>query len=385
MHVGLMMAIRNLPERPLPLATLYEEYIGDAVYAEELGFDGVWIGEHHFTADQIAPSQFIVLTAIAQRTTTLRLGAYVLVAPLHHPLRAAEDAAMVDILSGGRLELGVGVGSSLREYLQFGVPIEGRHERMFEAVEVMRKCFSGQRFSHDGKYFRFDDIENLTVPIQRPHPRIWVGAHGPKAVAMTARAGFHLASPMRDSYDQALLDCGRDPAGYEAIMLRFIHLADTRDRAWDQAQEGLHHALRFVRANREWDRTQLGFDGMSQHVPGMEQDALPPMEELRNLPGLGLGGAFIVGTPDDALDALSPIVSDGRMNLGFHFHHPGMAVEDVRRSMRLFAAEVMPVLRSSPGSNVVRPSEQPVGAEGQQRVQRQGDQGDRDDRDVHRG
>jgi alkanesulfonate monooxygenase SsuD/methylene tetrahydromethanopterin reductase-like flavin-dependent oxidoreductase (luciferase family) len=345
MNIGISMGIRNRPDAAKPLPELYEEFIGDVVHGEELGFDTVWNGEHHFTEDAWAPSQFVVLAALAQRTSRIRLGSYVVVAGLSNPLRLAEDAATVDILSGGRLELGFGVGSSLREYLQFGVPHKDRQGRMFETIDVVRKYFSGERFDHHGTYFDFEDIIGTTLPVQRPHPPIWVGAHGPKGVTRTAREGYHLASPMHQVYDAELAEHGRDPAEHHVVMMRMIHLAATKDQAWDQAEAGLRYVLAFYRDNRVWDREHVGFGGMGANAPSADRDEVPPLGAFRATPGVGFGLPFIVGTPEDAIEAMRPFVGGRFTHFGFQFHHPGMAVEHVRSSMRLFAEEVAPALR----------------------------------------
>lgn len=347
MNVGISMGIRNHPERARPLPQLYEEFIAEAVYGEELGFDAVWNGEHHFTEDSWAPSQFVVLAALAQRTDRIRLGSYVAVAGLGNPLRIAEDAATVDILSGGRLELGFGVGSSLREYVQFGVPHRDRLGRMFEVIEIVEKYFSGARFSHRGACFDFEDVIGTTLPVQRPRPPIWVGAQGPKAVARTAEAGYHLGSPMHEGYDARLRELGRDPRDHNVLLMRVVHLADSRRRAWDEAEAGLHYLRKFYQDNRAWDQTHLGFGGIGSTAAARStlQDDLPPLGEFRNVPNIGFGLPFIVGTPDDAIAAMRPLVGGRVTHFSFQFHHPGMETETVRRSMRMFATEVMPALR----------------------------------------
>src|SRR5690348_7114847 len=160
--------IRALPSDGRSLAALYRDHLEEAVLAEEFGFDCVWASEHHFSPDAWNPSPFPFLAAVAARTSRVRLGTYVLLLPLHNPLRIAEDAAVLDNISGGRVDLGVGVGSSPEEFRTFGIPIENRLGRTFEALRVIERCFSGERFSHQGKYYKFPDVHLTTQVVQRP-------------------------------------------------------------------------------------------------------------------------------------------------------------------------------------------------------------------------
>src|SRR6266481_6120382 len=118
--------IRTLPGKAQSLAELYRDHLEEAVLAEELGFDCVWASEHHFSPDAWNPSPFTFLSAVAARTERVRLGTYVLLLPLHNPLRVAEDVAVLDNISRGRVDLGVGIGSAPNEFATFGIPVEGR-------------------------------------------------------------------------------------------------------------------------------------------------------------------------------------------------------------------------------------------------------------------
>ena len=135
--------IRTLPGSSYPLADLYRDHLEEAVLAEELGFDCVWVSEHHFSPDAWNPSPFTFLAAVAARTERVRLGTYVLLLPLHNPVRIAEDVAVLDNISGGRVDLGVGTGSSPEEFRTFGIPLENRLGRTFEALRIIERCFAG--------------------------------------------------------------------------------------------------------------------------------------------------------------------------------------------------------------------------------------------------
>lgn len=343
MKIVFTSGIRTLPGSGQSLAELYRDHLEEAVLAEELGFDAVWASEHHFSPDAWSPAPFPFLSAVAARTRRVRLGTYVLLLPLHNPLRIAEDVAVLDNLSNGRVDLGVGVGSSPREFKTFGVPIENRLGRTFEALRIIEKCFAGEEFSHAGKYYDFPDVHMTTTPVQRPGPPILVAAMGPQSVAWTARRGYHMAAGAgrgHDYYLAALRQHGHDPASktIASIPIR-VHVADTREAAWDDVEPGLHQVLHFYRNHGSPDSGTRGTEPLGPR--------LPPVGEFRHIPEIGHGGApFAVGTPDEALRFLEPFRGRGLTHLALNLHQPGQSSQSVRRSMRLCARELMPEIRT---------------------------------------
>jgi alkanesulfonate monooxygenase SsuD/methylene tetrahydromethanopterin reductase-like flavin-dependent oxidoreductase (luciferase family) len=344
MKIVFTCGIRALPGGARPLADLYRDHLEEAVLAEELGFDCVWVSEHHFSPDAWNPSPFPFLAAVAARTERVRVGTYVLLLPLRNPVQVAEDAAVLDNLSRGRVDLGVGVGSSPEEFRSFGVPIENRLGRTFEALRIIERCFAGEKFSHAGKYYNFPDVHLTTVPVQRPGPPILVAAMGEQSVRWTARRGYHMAAGAgrgHERYLALLRENGHDPATKEiaSIPIR-LHLAETREKAWDECEAGLRQVLYFYRTH---GNPAAGTRGDSGEPLG----ALPPLGRFRHVAGIGHGGApFGVGTPDDALRALLPFRGRGLTHLSLNLHHPGQDGASVRRSMRLFARELMPELQT---------------------------------------
>ena len=194
MDVGLAMTARNHPDQMRPLTEIYREVLDEAVLGEQLGFRSWWLAEHHFAEDQHNPSQFPLLAAAAARTSVIRLGPYVLLLPLHNPLRVAEDAASVDILSGGRLELVIGAGPMPGECAVFGLDPKESFGRTYEALDVIGKCFTEDEFSHEGKYFTFRDVRMTTKPVQQPGPRIYLAALGPQSLTRAGERGYSLGS-----------------------------------------------------------------------------------------------------------------------------------------------------------------------------------------------
>ena len=155
---------------------------------DALGWDDVWLSEHHFIADGYTPSMLALAAAIAARTSRIEIGTSVLLLPLHDPLRVAEDAATVDVASGGRLQLGLAVGYRKGEFTGFGIPAKERAARMDEALPILRRLFAGERVTTTGKFYRYSDVELTPLPVQRA-PKLWIGGFSEPAVRRAARLG----------------------------------------------------------------------------------------------------------------------------------------------------------------------------------------------------
>jgi alkanesulfonate monooxygenase SsuD/methylene tetrahydromethanopterin reductase-like flavin-dependent oxidoreductase (luciferase family) len=342
MQLVITMGIRNLPSRPRPLSELYRDHLEEAVLAEQLGFEGVWASEHHFSEDAWNPSPLTFLAAVAARTERVRVGPYVLLLPFHNPVRVAEDIAVLDNISSGRVDLPVGVGSAGREFRTFGIAFEERLGRTFEALRIIEHCFRGETFSHRGKYYEFPDVRMTTTPVQRPGPPIWVASMGEQSVAWTARRGYHLAAGAgrgHARYEALLVEYGHDRSARNVASIPIrVHLADTRAKAWDEAEAGLHQVLDFYRAQVD--------QGAATSAAGV-LDRLPGVGEFRDVPAIGhRGTSFLVGTPDEVGRGLANYRDKRLSHLCLNFHHPGMTTSAVRRSMEIFARELMPTIKT---------------------------------------
>jgi probable F420-dependent oxidoreductase len=226
--------------------------------AEELGFDSLWIGEHMLffvpTFDAIT-----VLAAFAARTQRILLGSAVLLLPLRHPTVVAKEVASLDIISNGRIILGVGVGGEFpREFVACGVPVKERGRRTDEAIEVMRRLWSESGVNHEGRFFRLEDANMQPKPIQKPGPPIWIAGRSEAAIKRAARMGDgympYLFSPerYRDSLEKLSAFAqqqGRDPTSIEPGMYQFICVADTYEEARQRAVQDLS-----IRYNQPFDR-----------------------------------------------------------------------------------------------------------------------------------
>src|SRR5215813_9114540 len=198
MNIGTGGGVIRRHDDNRPLVDLYRGAAVQAVRAEQLGFDFISVGEHHFAPNQWNSSSFPLLAYFAAQTSQIRIGTNVLVAPYHNPLRVAEDVATVDLLSNGRLDLVVGGGSIVGEFETFGINPKERWGRMFETLEVVRRSFAEHSFDHSGRYFRFPNVRMTTRPVQQPFP-LWVATTGPRMIARVAQMGYHLQIPGFDS------------------------------------------------------------------------------------------------------------------------------------------------------------------------------------------
>src|SRR6185369_5799072 len=171
MKFGLYSSIAN-PPRGEHLDRSIDEVIAEAQLAEASGFDSCFFGEHHQDRDGFLPSPLIVATAVAARTQRLRVGTSVILLPLHHPVRIAEDVITLDLVSKGRVTLGVGIGYQPADFQAFGVPIEHRAAIFEESLQILRHCWSGEPFSFKGRHYTLQDVQVRPRPFQRPAPPV---------------------------------------------------------------------------------------------------------------------------------------------------------------------------------------------------------------------
>ncbi len=194
MRFGLLCSARaSSDDAAAPPGQGLRDWIGFSREAERLGYYSTFLVEHHFTGWGQVSSTLTMLACLAMRTTTLRLGTGVLALPWHNPVLLAEQAATVDLMSGGRLDLGIGRGYRHAEFAGFGIDPEEGQRRFEEAVEVVTRAWtSAERFSHAGDYWRFDEIVVEPKPAQAPHPPLWMAAGSQSSVARAAAAGHNL-------------------------------------------------------------------------------------------------------------------------------------------------------------------------------------------------
>jgi alkanesulfonate monooxygenase SsuD/methylene tetrahydromethanopterin reductase-like flavin-dependent oxidoreductase (luciferase family) len=178
--------------RRSPLATVYERALQRIELMDRTGYDGVWLAEHHFNTYSVCPSINVMATHVAARTRNLRIGMAVSLAAFYNPLRLAEEVAMVDVLSGGRVNWGAGRGFDRTEFEAFGVPGEESSDRFRECVEIVLAAWRNERLSYRGKFWQYDGVEVLPKPLQIPHPPTWLAATSLESIGKAAEGGYDI-------------------------------------------------------------------------------------------------------------------------------------------------------------------------------------------------
>jgi probable F420-dependent oxidoreductase len=236
-HGGPYQQPEPSPQRSADFA---EQLLVEAEQAERHGFDGVFVPERHARTECMFPSPLPLLAAIAARTRRVRIGTDILMPPLYNPVHLAQSVALIDVLSRGRLILGVGVGYHPDYFAHLGIPIRQREGRFEESLEIMNRAWTTpEPFAFHGKYYNYDAIHVTPKPYQRPHPPLWIGAFGPKSIARAGRlSDAWTMAPFFDSLDQikaqvkiyreAAIKAGRTP---HIVLLRDGWLASSREEA----------------------------------------------------------------------------------------------------------------------------------------------------------
>lgn len=337
MKFGFMEDFRNPKPWQRPWAEFYEAILRQIARAEELGYDNVWLTEHHFTDDGYNPSLLPTAAAVAARTRTIRIGTFVLLLPFQHPVRVAEDATCVDILSNGRFDLGVGQGYSANEFEALCMPRNERSARLNEGVDLLQRLWNEESVSFEGRFHRVKDLTLSPRPIQKPMP-LWIGARTEKATRRVARKGCHLMATLGPDpapwYVETLKQCGRNPADFHIAQLRMVYVAESEDQAWADTQDHIFSMMEFYGH----------ILAEANDAPG--DDTMWQITRAADIRKSGFGRAVMVGTPDQVAEKLERFRREYTCT---HFimstQLPGMDPAKATRSLELFAKEVLPAFR----------------------------------------
>ncbi|HXG51700.1 MAG TPA: LLM class flavin-dependent oxidoreductase [candidate division Zixibacteria bacterium] len=333
----------------VPEARSFEELLEQIELSERLGFDEAWFAEHHHSDYGQIASPNLIIAALAHRTRRLRMGALVNVLPLCDPMRLAEECAILDILTGGRLNVGVGRGVP-RDDLKHGLDRETAQARFEEGVEILLRAWREESFTHEGSAWRYIDASCRPRPIQRPHPPVYYGATSPDSPAMVARRGWNLAlsrQPLANcaraiaAYRAERAALGNPPGGGDAVLVRDIYVAETDEQAWAEA---LPEIVRF------W---QLATDNLWSRDPVEAADLPRFTERFPYYPGgltaarLDEWGVSLIGSPKTVAEKARAMIETARPDsLVGIFSFGGLGHAQVIRSLELFATRVMPLLKS---------------------------------------
>jgi alkanesulfonate monooxygenase SsuD/methylene tetrahydromethanopterin reductase-like flavin-dependent oxidoreductase (luciferase family) len=326
----------HIDESGLPVGRQFAERLALIERYEAAGFHAYHLAEHHSTPLGHAPSPSVFLAAATQRTTTLRLGPLVYCLPLYHPLRLIDEVCMLDQLSEGRLQLGVGAGVSPVEVGFFGVDWDSRRERFDEAFEVLLKGLSVEELTHHGAYHRFDAVPMTLAPVQRPHPPLWFGISRPERAAWAAQHEVNVVAllpagmvrPITDRYREEWAALGRAPDELPFMgVSRIVVVAETEDEAMRVAR----------RAYRPWFES-LNHLWRKYDVPSPLDGVLP--EDFVDWHEAGAGFA---GTPAQAREYIAAQIDEA----GINYFCADLAFGDVSfdeaaRTVDLFEREIIP-------------------------------------------
>ena len=314
----------------------FKEWVDYVVEAEALGYDSIFVVEHHFTGYGQVSASLNLLTWAAARTTTLRLGTAVIVVPWHNPVLLAEQAATIDLLSGGRLDFGVGKGYRHAEFASFCIPQEEADERFDEGLAVIVKSWtSEERFSHHGKFWHFEDIVVEPPTAQKPHPPIWMGAGSPASIRKIAQRGFKL-----------LLD---QHASMEVTIERFnIYKTEVEKlgRRFDPMDVGVSRAFFVARTAEEKAKAVEARFANQQRLtkagsPPGEKSTASLLSFDQTLDAAGESAMF--GTPDEIAAKLEVLRAAGIEHILLN------GPTGSRENLRAFARDVMPAFSKRAG------------------------------------
>jgi alkanesulfonate monooxygenase SsuD/methylene tetrahydromethanopterin reductase-like flavin-dependent oxidoreductase (luciferase family) len=337
------------PESQTP-AQIYQETLEQALRAEDLGFESVWPVEHHGDPRlSVLPSPAVLLAAIAGQTKHLRLGTAIIQLPLANPLRVAEDIATLDVISGGRVELGVGRGGIPTHYANYNIPMDEGRDRMVEALDYITRAFTQERFSFEGRFFKANNVSLVPQTLQRPHPPIRIAANGVDTLEFAGQRGYPLLLAAHVNHIPKLLTllpkyhAARKAGGHrEAVdddisilIPTFVAETDSEVRTW--AEPTAREYTSTMAANLNSIASSLDAAARANMDTTIQKIRATTYEDVRSL-------AAIFETPAgcrDRLAMLKETLKVGRVICWFNFlgkvpHAQAM------RSMELFSAKVLP-------------------------------------------
>lgn len=334
--VGYQLDFRNPPGSKIGFPEFYAEMLSQAETCETMGFDSIWLTEHHFTDDGYLPSLMPTAAAIAARTRRVTIGTYVLLAPFQHPVRLAEDAAVVDVISNGRLRLGLGLGYRAEEFDGFGLARAERMGRTLETIDILKRAWTGERFDFDGKYFKLHGVRVLPTPASRPGPELLWGAGAPKAIQRAARLDLSFACvggrKEISTYIDALKAEGKDPARYSIVNSRVVYIADDEQQAWRDTRDALMYQAELY---GQWLKA-------AQALGGGKGDVLIRPDEQR------LQRTSVLGSVAQVKERISEILDTTPLTeLIVVMQLPGLDPAKTRRSLERFANDVLPAIKSA--------------------------------------
>ena len=345
------------------MADIYDDHIRLAQEIEAYGYHSYFVIEHQNSPIGRITAPTVFLTAVARATSTLRIGAMMWQLPFYHPIRLAQEVAMLDQLSRGRVEFGTGIGVHEHEFLRWGVDFYQRAALSGEVLDIVKMAWTQNEVTFKGKYFTFDEALPQPKPYQQPYPPIWAAVHSEAAIEFAARNNFHVAQNLDtdevvarkfDLFRKVWKECGHAGVMPRVFLQRQVHVAETDEKAHVEARQYL--------ATREGGAVPVGGGrlentriGWGTHARGMGRDSERPSDKergevigkaARNYEFNLENGLAVVGSPETVIR----ILTESQKRIGYDIfctnHEIGnMPKELVRNSVRLLGKEVVPAFK----------------------------------------
>lgn len=332
LRLGLIYDFRNRPDSGISTPDLYAGILDQIVFADQLGYDLIWLTEHHFVEDGYLPSFVPVAGAIAARTSRVRISTDIALLPFHNALRLAEDLAVLDNISGGRMELGVGMGYAEHEFRAFGIPRPRRVSLTEEGLAVLRGAWADEPLDFHGKRYSFDRLPVYPKPVQPGGPPLWLAAQSTPGAQRAARLGLNLLpqgsrAQVLEPWRDAVAAEGRHPHQHRVGINRSAFVTDDRERDWPDSRAGEIYRAKMYRAwSQSSDDKDLNAWDAEDKIP---QD-------------------WVVGDADHVVATLTEFVLEhGITDLVSWGSPPGVDPASRYASIEAFAKDVAPRLRAN--------------------------------------
>ncbi|MBT5899054.1 MAG: LLM class flavin-dependent oxidoreductase [Rhodospirillaceae bacterium] len=331
LRIGVVYDFRNPPQSGIDNQGLYAEIMEQAVWLDGLGLDLIWFTEHHFVDDGYLPSWIPVASAMAARTKKVSFSSDISILPLYQPVRLAEDLAVLDNLSCGRVELGVGLGYVPQDFNGYGLSVKQRVSRTDESLEILTRCFRGERFSFTGKRYSAKNVIIKPDYVQPGGPPLWVAASSKNGALRAARFDAHLLpqGPYETTIQvwlDELKSSGRNPDDYRVGIIKPCFVTDDKERDWP--------------AIRAAERFRMEY--YAQAFKDAGRGAPPDQDKVR------ISQNWVVGNVDHCVAELSEFIKQNRItDLVTWAVPPGLRPDAVNGSLERFATEVAPRLKDA--------------------------------------
>jgi alkanesulfonate monooxygenase SsuD/methylene tetrahydromethanopterin reductase-like flavin-dependent oxidoreductase (luciferase family) len=332
LRVGVAYDFRNPPESGMSHPDFYAAVIEQIAWLDGIGLDMAWFTEHHFVEDGYLPSWTPVVGAVAARTKRLRFSSDVCLMPFNHPIRLAEDLAVLDNISNGRIELGAGMGYAPHEFKGFGLPVARRVSLTNEALDVLKLAFTGERFSYEGQRYSFKDVKITPGYVQPGGPPLWVAAMGRPGAERCARLGANLLpqglkSDTLDVWSAGLKAAGGDPASRRIGIIRSCLVTDDRERDWPMVREGERRRMAV------YNRFAAESGGAGGVASASQEDRIPQ--------------TWVIGDVDHCVAELSAFIAEyGVTDLVTWGVPPGLRPDQMAPHLERFVRDVAPRLKA---------------------------------------